>query len=230
MKTLQNPSPPSSVDFAKVFGTLAYQRRATPHFLSDPVPDEVIETALTLAGQAPSGYNLQPWRFVVVRNSEQRARLRKAAMDQEKITEAPLVVVAFAEHEGWKQHMDEIIATRAELTGRKPGDVEKLKAGATDFITNLGPTVWLNRHVMIAFTYLMLAFESLGWDTGPMEGFEADKVKQVLGLPPKSEVVAILAVGRAADPDTPFPGRLNATTLAFQETYGESFSPRDTTE
>jgi nitroreductase len=230
MKTLRNPAPPSSIETAKVFGTLVYQRRATPHFRSDPVPDEVIETALTLACQAPSGYNLQPWRFVIVRDSGQRARLRKAAMDQEKITEAPLVVVAFAENEGWKQHVDEIIAMRTELTGWKPDDVDKLKAGATDFITNLGPATWLNRHVTIAFTYLMLAFESLGWDTAPMEGFKADEVKQVLGLPPKSEVVALLAVGRAADPDTPFPGRLNTSMLAYQETYGEHYAAADTTE
>ena len=230
MKTLQNPVPNASVELAKVFGTLAHQRRATPHFLSDPVPDEVIETALTLAGQAPSGYNLQPWRFVIVRDSGQRSRLRKAAMDQEKITEAPLVVVAFAEHEGWKHQMDEIIQTRTELTGWKPDDVEKLKAGATDFITNLGQTVWLNRHVMIAFTYLMLAFESLGWDTAPMEGFKASEVKQVLGLPAKSEVVALLAVGRAVDPNTPFPGRLNASVLAFEETYGEHYIAGESSE
>lgn len=222
-QTVQKPVTLAPGPLAKGFENLVRQRRAAPHFRNDPVPAEVIEAALTLAGQAPSGYNLQPWRFVTVREPGQRARLRKAALDQEKITEAPLVVVAFAEHEGWKQHMDEIIRTRAELTGRKPDDVEKLKAGATDFITDLGAKVWLNRHVMIAFTYMMLAFESLGWDTAPMEGFKAGEVKQVLGLPPNSEVVALLAVGRATDPDTPYPGRLSIDQLAFQETYGEFF-------
>jgi nitroreductase len=224
MKTSQKPAPVAPGQFAKSFEKLVRQRRATPHFRSDPVPDEVIETALNLASQAPSGYNLQPWRFVIVRDSGQRARLRKAALDQAKITEAPLVVVAFAESEGWKQHMDEIIETRTELTGRAPDDIDQLKATANDFITNLGPTVWLNRHVMIAFTYLMLAFESLGWDTAPMEGFKANEVKHVLGLPPNSEVVALVAVGRAVDPETPYPGRLSIEHLAFQETYGEPYA------
>jgi nitroreductase len=41
-----------------------------------------------------SGYNLQPWRFIVVRDKEHRKRLRKAAMDQEKLSEAPVVLIA----------------------------------------------------------------------------------------------------------------------------------------
>ncbi|MGH7979338.1 MAG: nitroreductase family protein, partial [Limisphaerales bacterium] len=43
------------------------ERRATTHFKPEPVPDEYLEAILGLGGQAPSGYNLQPWRFVVVR-------------------------------------------------------------------------------------------------------------------------------------------------------------------
>ncbi|MGH7980931.1 MAG: nitroreductase family protein, partial [Limisphaerales bacterium] len=37
-------------------------RRATSHFKPDPVPDEYLEAILQLGAQAPSGYNLQPWR------------------------------------------------------------------------------------------------------------------------------------------------------------------------
>lgn len=70
------------------------ERRATTHFKNDAIPPNVIDGILRLAGQAPSGYNLQPWRFVVVQTQEGRKRLRKAAMNQEKITEAPLVIIA----------------------------------------------------------------------------------------------------------------------------------------
>jgi len=50
-------------------------RRATAHFKPDPVPEEYLEAILHFACQAPSGYNLQPWRFVVVREPENRRRL-----------------------------------------------------------------------------------------------------------------------------------------------------------
>src|SRR6478736_981486 len=65
-------------------------RRATQHFKSDPVPEEYLEAILKFAAQAPSGYNLQPWRFVVVRERENRHRLQKAAMNQSKVSEAPV--------------------------------------------------------------------------------------------------------------------------------------------
>ena len=64
-------------------------RRATPHFKHDPVPEEYLEAILSLAAQAPSGYNLQPWRFIVVRDAENRHRLQKAALNQSKVSEAP---------------------------------------------------------------------------------------------------------------------------------------------
>ena len=66
-------------------------RRATPHFRSDPVPDEYLNAILHFAAQAPSGYNLQPWRFVVVQEAQNRKRLQKAAFNQEKVGEAPWV-------------------------------------------------------------------------------------------------------------------------------------------
>lgn len=49
------------------------------------MPDEYLEAILKFAAQAPSGYNLQPWRFIVVRDKANRERLQKAAYNQEKI-------------------------------------------------------------------------------------------------------------------------------------------------
>jgi len=95
--------PPSSgIQAAQAFESLVRQRRATPRFRDDPVTDDVIATALELAGQAPSGYNFQPWRFLVLRSADQRGRLHKAPFDQPKITEAPLVIVAFGQRDAGK--------------------------------------------------------------------------------------------------------------------------------
>lgn len=201
---------------ATLLEELVLHRRATPHFTSEPVPREVIDTALTLASQAPSGYNFQPWRFLVLTDPERRERLKAAANGQEKIGEAPVVIVAFSPREGWKAHIDEILATRAARTGASdPAELAKTKKSALDFIAKLPPGVWLNRQVMIAFTHLMLAVEALGWDTAPMEGFDADAVREALDLPRDSEVIALLAIGRAAGPEPEHPGRLPVSEIAF---------------
>lgn len=201
------------------------QRRATPHFSAEPVPMDVIDTALSIAAQAPSGYNFQPWRFLVLTEKEQRQRLQAAAFGQAKITEAPVVIVAFAEREGWKEKIDEIFALRAEQTGQNdPASQQKTKENAVSFISQFLPGVWVTRQTMIAFTYLMLAVESQGWDTAPMEGFDGAAVRAAFGLPADAEVVALLAIGRAAESDPPHPGRLPVSEIAYRDRYEVPFT------
>lgn len=208
---------------AQALEALVRRRRAMPGFRDEPVPREIIERALRFAAEAPSGYNFQPWRFLVLRSAEQRARLRTAAFDQAKITEAPVVIVATAPREAWRERVEEILLSKAAHTGRDlagdPAKLEKMKNSALGFIDKLPREVWLTRQVMIAFTYLMLAFESLGYETAPMEGFDAQAVRQALGLPADQEIVALLAVGRGADSAVLHPGRLPISQIAFDDSY-----------
>ena len=59
------------------------RRRTTRHFSSDPVPREVIEWAIRVAGTSPSGAHQQPWTFVAVSDAEVKARIRLAAEREE---------------------------------------------------------------------------------------------------------------------------------------------------
>jgi nitroreductase len=61
------------------------QRRSVRQFSPEPVPHELIENAIRAAGTAPSGANQQPWTFVVVTDSELKARLRAAAEHEEEL-------------------------------------------------------------------------------------------------------------------------------------------------
>ena len=60
------------------------RRRTVRHFSSDPVPDDLVDQAIAVAGSAPSGANQQPWRFVVVRDAEAKRRIREAAEREER--------------------------------------------------------------------------------------------------------------------------------------------------
>jgi len=61
-------------------------RRRSVRMLSDePVPIDVIETAIRTASTAPSGAHLQPWRFVVIGNPEVKAQIRAAAEEEERV-------------------------------------------------------------------------------------------------------------------------------------------------
>jgi iodotyrosine deiodinase len=67
------------------FLSLMQRRRSVRHFSEDPVPRELIENALRVAGTAPSGANQQPWTFVVVTDREVKAQIRAAAEHEEKL-------------------------------------------------------------------------------------------------------------------------------------------------
>ncbi len=69
---------------AEAFYELLDRRRSVRHFTDEPVPRELIETAIRTASTAPSGAHRQPWRFVVVGDPEIKRRIRVAAEAEER--------------------------------------------------------------------------------------------------------------------------------------------------
>jgi len=173
--------------------------------------------------ESPSGYNLQPWRFVVVRNPELRKKLRAAAHDQPKIEQAPVVIVAMGDSEGWREgDLDEMIRIGAELGFAHPsksGDMRNIIYKYFSEHENM--PMWLNRQVMIALTTMMLQAEALGYDTALMEGFEEAKVREVIGAPSRMEVVCLLAIGYRQGDDKRYGGRFPQDKLIFGERFGQ---------
>lgn len=209
------------------------ERRATPSFDGSPVPDDVLSAIVRAGMHAPSGYNLQPWRFVVVRDLEQKRRLRAAAMGQPKVEEAGAVIVCCGDLNAPRgRNLDAVLAESArqgfsEEQNRKITEtVNRVFGQPAGNAMGVAPdyAVWVNRHVMIAFTTMMWMAEVLGYDTAPMEGFFEDKVKSALEIPDGVRVVALLGIGRRKGPDKAYAGRLEKTNVCFAEKWGHSIS------
>ncbi len=212
------------------FSQVLKVRRATPHFDSTPIPDRDLKCILQAAMEAPSGYNLQPWRFVVVRDPEQRKKLREAAMGQPKVEEASAVVVACGDTKGWSQgDLEDMLRM-----GNEHGFPESGNEGARQAVTGLlggkggaaggiggDINIWVNRHVMIGATTLMWMAEVLGYDTAPMEGFWEDKVKQLLGIPEEVRVVCLIAIGKRKGNDKPYGGRFPMERICFDNAWAK---------
>jgi nitroreductase len=60
------------------------RRRTVRHFSDRPIPTGVLEDCVRAAGTAPSGANLQPWHFVVIRAADLKRRIREAAEEEER--------------------------------------------------------------------------------------------------------------------------------------------------
>jgi nitroreductase len=200
------------------------ERRATMHFKEDEeVPEDILQAILLLGAQAPSGYNLQPWRFIVVREAENRRRLQQVAFNQPKVAEAPIVIICLGMTEEWKELADEVFEEGARRGAGDPETWKQARDGAVGFISSFSPPVWVNRHTMIAATTMMLAAEAYGFDTAPMEGFDAAGVKREFSIPDEAEVVCLLAIGRAAEPDKPYTGRFELSRIVYSERYGQAW-------
>src|SRR6185437_3393408 len=133
-------------------------RRATPSFDGEPIPPEDRQQILDAGLHAPSGYNMQPWRFVVVQSPEQKKRLRTASYNQGKVEEASAVIVACADTAGSRKDIDLMLQQ-----GREGGMPESYAAQARTSVANFLSSFssdqmhgWLNKMVMIAFTHMML--------------------------------------------------------------------------
>src|SRR6202789_108345 len=85
------------------------ERRSTPSFDGEPIPAKDLWQILDAGLRVPSGYNMQPWRFVVVQHPEQRKRLRAASYNQAKVEEASAVIVACGDRDGWRKDIEEVI-------------------------------------------------------------------------------------------------------------------------
>ncbi len=187
------------------------------------MPASDLRQILDAGLQAPSGYNMQPWRFVVVQHPEQRRRLRAASYNQAKVEEASAVIVACGDRDGWRKDLDEMLRL-----GRAAGMTESYAAQAAQSVpaylssfTEDQMTGWLNKQVMLPYTSMMLMAEVLGYDTAPLEGFEQHKVCEMLKLPMSYWVVAMLAVGRLHGPDKFDGGRFDRSRTVFGEEYGK---------
>ena len=200
-----------------------HDRRATPSFDGTPIPPQDLRQILEAGLHAPSGYNLQPWRFIVVQQPEQRKRLRAASYNQAKVEEASAVIVACGDRDGWRKDLDEMLRL-----GRANGMPESYAAQASEGVpgylssfTEAQMQGWLNKQVMLAFTSMLLMAEVLGYDTAPMEGFEQEKVCETLRLPMSYWVVALLAIGHRKGEDKFDGGRFDMSHTVFAEEYGK---------
>jgi len=183
------------------FKTLMESRRSVNFFdPARPVSEDELKEMVRLAGLSPSSFNLQPWNLVVVRSPEAKARLRKRAWDQPKVTDAPVVLIVCGDREGYKEGnktVEQVWESWVKNGYMKPEqrgwfmDAIKGLYGA-DATRSLA---FGAKNSAFFGMSLMLAAKELGIDTHPMDGFDHDGVVEEFKIPPNFFVPMLIAVG-----------------------------------
>jgi nitroreductase len=149
---------------------LFLKRHSCRSYTADRVPSELVERLLEAACWAPSGGNLQPWRFVVVTDDRLRAELARTAFGQAFIGQAPVVIAVCAVPEESARHY-----------GSRGRELYCLQDSAA------------------ATENLLLAATAAGLGSCWVGAFDEPAVARVLDLPDDWRPVALVSIGRPAD-------------------------------
>jgi len=193
-----------------------YQRRAIKafdpeHIISADDEKKLFEAAI----QAPTSFNIQHWRFVVVRDKALRAEMRKLGNDQTQITDSSLLVIMTADMKAWQKDP-------SRYWVQAPKEVADLLVGW------MGPfhdgRDWLQRDeaqrsIGMAMQTLMLAAKGIGLDSCPMIGFDIEAVAKLINLPADHVMGPMVAIGKGTKAPWPKPGQLSLNEVLVNNTF-----------
>jgi nitroreductase len=197
-----------------------YQRRAIKHF--DPehrLTSEEEKTLFEAAIQSPTSFNIQHWRFVIVRDPELRQKIRtEFGNDQAQMTDASVLVIMTADLQAWAKEP-------ARYWKNAPKEVADLLVGW------MGPfhegREWLQRDeaqrsIGMAMQTLMLAAKSMGYDSCPMIGYEIEEVAKLINLPADHVMGPMVAIGKGTKDAWPKPGQLSLEEVLVEDRFKDS--------
>ena len=192
------------------------QRRAVKQY--DPEHEmtrEEVDQLIGLAKLAPTAFNQQNYRFVLVRDAELRKQIREAAWDQAQVTDASLLIVICADLKAWEKDP-------ARYWANAPAEVQDYMKSAIDQYYRNREQVQRDeamRSAGIAAQTIMLSAKSMGYDTCPMDGFDYDAVGKLINLPADHVVAMFVVVGKAVQPAKPRPTQLTTDEVVIVDRF-----------
>jgi nitroreductase len=169
------------------------------------MPQEHVDQLLELALLSPTSFNIQNWRFVVVRDPEQRKRLRAAAWNQAQVEEAQLLLVLCGDLNAWDRAPE-------RYWQNAPAESQAMIVPAIRQFYQDQPEIQRDeamRSCGMAAQTLMLAAKAMGYDSNPMIGFDVEQVAEIIGLPGDHVIGMMLVIGKAAAAARPRAGQLD---------------------
>ena len=183
------------------FQEISEKRRAINFFDTNKnVSEEELARIIELAANTPSSFNLQPWNLIVLRNPEEKEKLKSLAWDQPKIVEAPVVLIVLADKNGWQAGHPTFEKNWQEMleSGSMKLEQREWFLNATKALYDWNPDANLAfaaKNTGFFAMSLMYAATSLGLETHPMDGFDHEAVRKEFKIPDSYWVPLLLAVG-----------------------------------
>lgn len=180
-------------------------RRAVKHF--DPAHKMTADEEkriLSLALLSPTAFNIQNWRFLVVKDPALRQGIREVAWGQAQVTDASLFIILCADLKSWEKEparywrnaipaVQEFLLPAIDQYYRGKEQVQRDEA---------------MRSCGMAAQTLMLTAKAMGYDSCPMDGFDFEAVAKLINLPQDHVIAMFVAIGKPIQEAWPRGGQL----------------------
>ena len=193
-----------------------FKRRSVKHY--DPnfvMPPEDEKKLLELAMLSPTAFNVQHWRFVVVKDQELREKIREVSWNQSQVTDASLLIILCANHDAWKDNP-------SRYWSGAPQEVQDFLVPAINQYYEGREQVQRDecmRTCGIAAQTLMLAAKSMGYDSCPMDGFDFEAVAKLINLPDDHLITMFVAIGKGVQEPWPRQGQISYDEAVITDTF-----------
>ena len=192
------------------------QRRSVKHYdPSHQISEQEIKQLLELTLLSPTSFNMQNWRFLLVKNPEIRQKIRSAAFNQAQVTDASILVVVCADLKAWSKDP-------ARYWKNTPAEVQKM------IVPMIKPFYEGNDEIQrdeamrscgIASQTLMLTAKAMGYDSCPMIGFDPVAVAEIINLPDDYVIGLMISVGKASKPAWSRSGKLDFDEVVIYDQF-----------
>ncbi len=174
-----------------------------------------VSKLMSLAMLAPTAFNIQHWRFVIVEDAALRAQIQAVSWNQSQVTEASLLVVLVADVQAWAKQPERywkdapeavqnflVPAIKQYYTGNEQAQRDEAM-----------------RSCGMAAMNIMLAAKEMGYDTCPMDGFDFDAVSTLLNLPADHIPTMFVTVGKGIKDAWPRGGQLAMDEVVIKNKF-----------
>lgn len=201
----------------QVFEAIRGRRSVRKFDPAHRIDEAEIRRLMELVILSPTAFNIQNWRFVAVRDPEQRAEIRKAAWDQAQVTEASLLLVLCMDLKSWDKTPERYWVNAPAHVARDM--VREIRHFYRDDDT-LQRDEGMRSCGMAAQT-AMLAAKAMGYESCPMDGFDFKRVAHLINLPADHRICMMLCIGKPLAAAHPRSGQLDLDRVFVADAFGD---------
>ena len=191
-------------------------RRAVKNYdANHEMTEEEVNELLSLAVLSPTAFNIQNWRFVIVADPALRKQIREVAWDQAQVTDTSLFIILCADLKSWEKQP-------GRYWVNAPQEVQEFMIPAIDDYYRGKDQVQRDeamRSCGIAAQTLILAAKSMGYDSCPMDGFDYEKVGELIKLPDDHVIAMFVAIGKGTKEAWPRPCQLELDEVVIKNSF-----------